>query len=255
MIRLILLIALIGLAGCRPLAAVPPSAAPTWPAPSVTPFASPAALAVAVPTSTPAATPTFVPTPMSLPKTATPTLAGGVEYNGVEPPNDYTRARVNGEELSRRTLWMLEQAQALYRGPGNILSVMQGSYTPGLKESFGTHDGGGAVDISVRNPANPGQVLLKEAPKMVAAMRQVGFAAWYRPADLLGPGSAPHIHAIAIGDADLSPAARGQIDGPEGYLRGLDGLPPKYGGPHPDPHGGPIICLWMIKLGLKDLRP
>ena len=62
---------------------------------------------------------------------------------------------------------------------------------------------------------------------MVAAMRLAGFAAWYRPAGALGPGSVPHIHAIAIGDAELSPAARRQIDGPEGYFRGLDGLPPE----------------------------
>jgi hypothetical protein len=162
---------------------------------------------------------------------------------------------VNGEVLNRRTLWMLEQAQALYGGPGSILYVTQGSYTPGLKESFGTHDGGGAADISILDPADPKKVLWDEAPKMVIAMRQVGFAAWYRPVGMFGPNSAAHIHAIAVGDAELSPAARRQIDGPEGYLRGLDGVPPQYGGPHPDPHGGPVICPWMIKMGFKDLRP
>jgi hypothetical protein len=32
-----------------------------------------------------------------------------------------------------------------------------------------------------------------------------------------------HIHAIAIGDSDLSPAAQEQLTGPAGYLRGYDG--------------------------------
>ncbi len=166
-----------------------------------------------------------------------------------------TRVQINGETISARTLWILKLAQHLYGGPGDILSMTQGSYTPGLKDSFGTHDGGGAVDISIRNPANLNEILFGEAPKMVAAMRKAGFAAWYRPTGTFGPNSSPHIHAIAIGDPDLAPAARRQIDGPEGYLLGLDGVPPQYGGPHIDPHGGPIICPWMIEMGYKDLRP
>jgi hypothetical protein len=166
-----------------------------------------------------------------------------------------TRVQINNETISARTLWMLKLAQHLYGGPGSVLRVIQGSYAPGLKESFGTHDGGGAVDISIRNPANPDEVLWNESPKMVAALRRVGFAAWYRPAGLVGPDSSAHIHAIAIGDSELSPAARRQIDGPEAYLRGLDGVPPEYGGPHLDPHGGPIICPWMLEMGYKDLRP
>jgi hypothetical protein len=170
------------------------------------------------------------------------------------PPDDMTRVQVDGHIVNARTLWMLKVAQHLYGGPGSILRVVQGSYTSGLAESFGTHDGGGAVDISIRNPADLDQVLWDEAPKMVIAMRQAGFAAWYRPAGMFGPGSSAHIHAIAIGDPELSKAARRQLDGPEGYFRGLDGVPPEYKGPHPDPHGGPVICSWMIELGYKDLR-
>lgn len=221
-----------------------------------------------VPTSTPQPLDTRSPTPtatatitpvMVTPVTPTLTLTRSPSVLGnlvcQEPPNDYTRVKINGQVASRRTLWMLEQAQALYGGPGSILRVTQGSYTPGLKESFGTHDGGGAVDISILNPTNPKEVLWSEVPKMIAAMRRVGFAAWYRPAGMFGPNSSAHIHAIAVGDAELSPAARRQIDGPEGYLRGLDGVPPQYGGPHPDTQGGPIMCPWMINMGFKDLRP
>jgi hypothetical protein len=170
------------------------------------------------------------------------------------PPDDTTRVQVDGQTVNARTLWMLKLAQHLYGGPGSILRVVQGSYAPGLPESFGTHDGGGAVDISIRNQANLDQVLWDEAPKMAIAMRQAGFAAWYRPAGMLGPGSSAHIHAIAVGDLELSEAARRQLDGPEGYFRGLDGVPAEYKGPHPDPHGGPVICPWMIELGYKDLR-
>ena len=86
------------------------------------------------------------------------------------------------------------------------------------------------------------------------ALRRAGFAAWYRaPGDLV-PDSPAHIHAIAIGDQELSPQAIEQLIGPGGYFRGLDGLPPEYGGPHPDRHGGPVICPWMIAMGYRDLR-
>ncbi len=171
-----------------------------------------------------------------------------------QPPSDVCHVQINGETVNARTLWMLQLAQHLYGGPGSILRVVQGSYEPGLKESFGTHDGGGAVDISIRNPAKLAEVLWAEAPKMVAAMRKAGFAAWYRPTGMFGPDSGAHIHAIAIGDPELSPAARRQLDGSEGYFRGLDGVPPEYSGPHPDPYGGPVICPWMLVFGFKDLR-
>ncbi len=189
-------------------------------------------------------------TPQPASATPDPDLSGAC----ARPPDDMTRVKIDGQTVSARTLWMLKLAQHLYGGPGNLLRVVQGSYTPGLKESFGTHDGGGAVDISIRDPSNLGRVLWDEAPKMVAALRQAGLAAWYRPPGAFGSDSAAHIHAIAIGDPELSPAARRQLDGPEGYLRGLDGIPPEYGGPHPDPSGGPIVCPWMVEMGFKDLR-
>jgi len=168
------------------------------------------------------------------------------------PPGDMTRVQINGETVNARTLWMLNLAQQLYGGPGSLLRVVQGSYEPGLADSFGTHDGGGAVDISIRNPVNPAEILWDEAPAMVTALRQAGFAAWYRPTGMFGPSSGAHIHAIAIGDSELSVAAQRQLNGPEGYFRGLDGVPPEYGGPHADPHGDPVICPWMLALGLID---
>lgn len=223
-----------------------PTPAPTQtvPTPRVT------VVVVARPTDTPRPLPTIAPTR----KAPAPTPNPDTSPACTRPPDDMTRVQLDGETVSARTLWMLKLAQHLYGGPGSILRVVQGSYEPGLPESFGTHDGGGAVDISIRNPAKLDEVLWNEAPKMAVAMRQAGFAAWYRPTGALGPNSGAHIHAIAIGDPELSEAARRQLDGPEGYLRGLDGIPPEYGGPHPDPHGGPVICPWMIEMGYKDLR-
>lgn len=172
----------------------------------------------------------------------------------LRPPDDMSRVKVNGETVNARTYWMLQLAQQIYGGPGSILRVVQGSYEPGLTESFGTHDGGGAVDISIRNPLKLEEILWDEAPKMVAAMRQAGFAAWYRPTGMFGPNSGAHIHAIAIGDPEMSQSARRQIDGIEGYFRGLDGVPSEYGGPNSDPHGGPVVCSWMVEMGFRDLR-
>jgi hypothetical protein len=64
-----------------------------------------------------------------------------------------------------------------------------------------------------------------------------------------------HIHAIAIGDRELSSAAEEQLTGPAGYFRGYNGLPVEmYGPPTLDRSGGPILCQWMIDLGYLDLR-
>jgi hypothetical protein len=171
------------------------------------------------------------------------------------PPDDYTRVEINGETINARTLWMLTLAKALYHGRGDPLNVSQGSYVGDDPGSFGTHAGGGAVDVRVRVKDAPQDILsYPEMVELVNALRQAGFAAWLRLPDDLEPPVPLHIHAIAVGDRELSPAARRQLDGPEGYFRGLDGVPPEYGGPKPDRYGGPVICDWMIELGFRDLR-
>ncbi len=195
------------------------------------------------------------PTPPAHP-TETPTIA--VEQTSLppdacqKPVEDYTRVIVNGEPVNRRTELMLDTAVILYGGPADLKRVTQGSYTDELTASFGTHAGGGAVDISLRNPAKPAERLFGEVEAMVRAMRLAGFAAWYRYADQLYPGMPPHIHAIAIGDQELSPAAQEQLTGPNGYFRGYNGLP--VDPPIPDEHGGSVICDWMLELGYTDLR-
>lgn len=210
-----------------------------------TPPPSPTASFTATPL--PTESPTPVPTTTATPQ-PTPTLPGG-PLSCSEPPQDYTRVTVGDHTLNARTLAMLEVAQQIYQGPGDIMRITQGSYRGDVAQSFGTHSGGGAVDISIRNPQQESVLLWEEAPRMVMALRYAGFAAWFRQPGDLGEGSAAHIHAIAVGDGELSDVAQDQVAGPGGYLRGMDGLIPPYG-PNPDPHGGPVICPWM-----RDLYP
>lgn len=189
---------------------------------------------------------------------ATPAADSREPDGCLQPPELYDRLQLDFASVNLRTLAMLDHAQELYRAEGGIIhlrdSVMQGSYNPGrVAASFGTHDGGGALDISVRE-IGTGVILTNEIKPLLRALRLAGFAAWLRDVDELYKGSPIHIHAIAIGDAELSEAARGQIDGPFGYLRGFNGLPQDSGVPLPDTSGEMVICDWMRALGFDDLR-
>lgn len=113
---------------------------------------------------------------------------------GVEPAHNYTRTTYSGRTVNQRTKDMLQQAAAL---SGMTINLSQGSYNAGgVAASAGTHDGGGVVDIASSSTA------------LCLALRKVGFAAWIRtPAQ----GFAYHIHAVAIGDRELSSGAKSQI--------------------------------------------
>lgn len=181
---------------------------------------------------------------------STTTIAASEPIGCQRPPDDYSQVEVNGHRLNRRTYEMLALAQAYYGGDIDLTgdAITQGSYTYAVEASFGTHAGGGAVDLSVMAPGTF-TILLSDIPLIIKALRLAGFAAWYRDFDALYDGSPPHIHAIAIGDRELSMPAREQLAGPHGYFWGYDGLPVKEGLPARDPHGGPVICQWMIDLG------
>jgi hypothetical protein len=151
---------------------------------------------------------------------------------------------------------MLAHAQGLYGGELELTghAITQGSYHSGVEASFGTHSGGGAVDLSVLRRGTY-TVLWDDIEPVIRALRAAGFAAWLREYGELHPDSPIHIHAIAIGDRELSPAAQEQLTGEAGYFRGFSGLPvAMYGPPTLDRYGGPIICQWMIDLGYQDLR-
>ena len=145
-----------------------------------------------------------------------------------EPPHDYSRTTYGGRTVNKRTAYMLDQAKAIY---GKSIPITQGSYNKGgVSASAGTHDGGGVVDIGDTSTA-----LLK-------ALRQVGFAAWIRtPSE----GFAYHIHAVAIGDRELSPSAKNQITA---YYNGRNGLANNAGDSAPVSVGRPYPA-WAKKYG------
>lgn len=196
--------------------------------------------------------PTLTPTP-----TASPSVTPTLEPLGCQKPlEDYTRVEVNGQILNQRTLAMLAHAQELYGGEQELTgyAITQGSYTAGVSASFGTHAGGGAVDLSILR-RDTYTVLWDDVDPLLRALRTAGFAAWLREPDELYAGSPIHIHAIAIGDQELSVAAEEQLTGAAGYFRGYSGLPFAADSvPTPDRYGGPIFCQWMFDLGYRDLR-
>jgi hypothetical protein len=200
----------------------------------------PTRTATQIPTVTPIPSPTSTPEPFGCQK----------------PPEDYTVVEINGQTLNQRTLAMLNHAQKLYGGEIELTgyAITQGSYTNAVDASFGTHAGGGAVDLSVLRRGTY-TVLWDDFEPLIHALRAAGFAAWVRDYGELHPDSPIHIHAIAIGDQELSAAAAEQLTGEAGYFRGSSGLPvATYGAPTQDRYGGPVICQWMIDLGYRDLR-
>jgi hypothetical protein len=116
-----------------------------------------------------------------------------------------------GKRLNKRMVAMITEAEKLAK---MTFTISQGSYNKGgVAASAGTHDGGGAVDVSAAslNGAQRAAVVL--------AMRKIGFAAWLRDPT---QGNWPwHIHCEAIGDDDLSAGAAFQV---AEYKRGRNGL-------------------------------
>jgi hypothetical protein len=202
-------------------------------------------------------TATQTPIPPTFTATLTPTITSTPEPAGCQkPPEDYMRLEVNGWTINQRTFAMLTHARELYGGELEIngYAITQGSYHDNGAASFGTHLGGGAVDLSVLRRGTF-TVLWDDVEPLIHALRVAGFAAWLREYGELYPDSPIHIHAIAIGDQELSVPAQDQLTGEAGYFRGFSGLPVDlYGPPNLDRYGGPILCQWMIDLGYRDLR-
>lgn len=130
------------------------------------------------------------------------------------------RTTVDGKVLNRRTarmlaLWQFNSLQDFY--------VVQGSYNAGgVKASAGTHDGGGALDLSVAG------MTLKQKKWHVKQGRLAGFMAYYRPT-LPGTWN-EHIHAGALGDPEASTGLQKQF---AEYRAGEDALADH--APDPDP--------------------
>lgn len=137
-----------------------------------------------------------------------------------EPAHNYTRTKYGGKTVNRRTLDMLLAAESIF---GEPFVLSQGSYNAGVSASAGTHDRGGVVDISVNGMSSV------ERDRAVQALRRVGFFAWLRTP----PKFTYHIHAVAIGDRELSPAAQSQVK--QGFAD-RDGLAGRGPDPAPDPY-------------------
>lgn len=122
-----------------------------------------------------------------------------------------------GVRLNQRTIDMIEAAEKIL---GFKVRLTQGSYNAGgVPESAGTHDGGGAVDVAVKDAKTGTLFPLVRREHIRDAFRQVGFAAWLRtPAQADWPY---HCHAIAVGDPDLSSGARNQVTAYHNNRNGL----------------------------------
>lgn len=152
------------------------------------------------------------------------------------PGHNYDLVRFRGATMNKRTRQLLRRAERIMRlhfeHHGFRFEVTQGSYNDGRVSASGsTHDGGGALDIRTRGHRR------KVVDDMVRAMRMAGFAAWSR-----GRGHdnfAPHIHAIAIGDRELSRGAANQVGD---FARGRSGL--SAGGADPDAELGAAPPRW-----------
>lgn len=135
------------------------------------------------------------------------------------PADPYSRAywRNTACLLNERTIDMLLWME---KRTGLTLYVGQGSYKghgggSGVGASGSTHDGGGAVDLSIRWYKNA------EQRSIVRAGKDAGFALWHRPPNWDGKGGSEHAHGIAIGDKEMSGSAAWQV---REYLAGRTGL-------------------------------
>lgn len=145
-------------------------------------------------------------------KTDNPTTGGGGAQLPVNDTGDLSkRIQYSGVTLD---MYTYNRLQAAEKALGYNIRLSQGSYNKGgVAASAGTHDGGGAMDVSIRGRSQ------SQINAIVSALRSAGFAAWYRTADQ-GKWS-PHIHAVAIGNPWLSPEAARQVTD---FQHGGDGL-------------------------------
>lgn len=241
-----------------------PEASPTHPLQAgaglspatITPFAGTSAASRSASTLPPYPDPLALLSPT--PSSPTPLSLEFYEPAGCKQPvEDYTPVIVNGVQLNARTYAMLVYAARLY---GGEIDVAGAAIQPGDPDktdpaSSRANSGGGVVDISVHHKKSS-IVLYTEIEPLVGALRTAGFAAWLWGKDMIdsGAGTSLYIHAVAIGDKNLTPEAMDQLTGPNGYFRGYSGTSNPDGSPIPDRHGGPVLCQWMIEKGYTDLR-
>ena len=150
----------------------------------------------------------------------------------------------DGKIVDWHTEYALRKAERIL---GYKLSITQGSFSTSVKQSGGTHAGGGAVDLKSWDSENK-----------IKALRRSGFAAWVRsPSE----GDWPeHIHAILVNDVLLSPTAKDQVLSFEAGRNGLvNQFPDRWAGlkfvEFKWPFSGPVGNLrWVLLNSSPDRR-
>ncbi|MEU5566779.1 peptidoglycan-binding domain-containing protein [Micromonospora musae] len=137
-------------------------------------------------------------------------LLGEQRYSVAKVISPGSVVSLRGVQVNTRTRAMLFEAERLL---GWQLTITQGSYNSGVDASAGTHDGGGALDLSVSGLSSATRT------EVLRRLRTVGFAAWLRTPAQGDWGY--HIHAIALADTDQSTGARNQAGD---YYLGRNGL-------------------------------
>jgi len=134
----------------------------------------------------------------------------------------YGRTPYRGVTLNWRTAEMLVVAEKkISTAP---VELSQGSWS-NAATSAGTHSGGGALDVRASKGGK--DFTRDQLDEIQLELRRIGFAAWVRnptQGDWLY-----HVHAIAIGDRDMSDAAAAQVVAYKNGRDGLAGNGPDYG--------------------------
>lgn len=128
---------------------------------------------------------------------------------------------LNDSKINARTRANLTEVERL---AGVTLTVIKGQKIAQGDSSAGTHDGYGVVDLRTSGWSTATR------ESVLKAARETGNAAWYRTVAQGFDG--PHIHAVLMGDPDLSPSARRQVTA---YRNGHNGL--ANNGPDDGPKG------------------
>lgn len=125
--------------------------------------------------------------------------------------NAYTKVNVDGFTLDARTAELWKQIQVIYPLMGGTGKpyIVQGSYNDSVGQSAGTHDGSGAIDVSLTMKSDKNWKALERAGRWVMQ------AGWHRE-PLYRNGKlvwSDHYHGITLGDEKVAPvAARQQQD-------------------------------------------
>lgn len=161
-----------------------------------------------------------------------------------EPPPVFNVIARNGWGLNLRTYSMLEYAVELFGGEFDLVDfkIVKNTKVVG-RLVFGLIQDGAVIKISL---LQTGMYVIPydEVDNLVAALRVAGFAAWFRDAQ---KPEGIYIEAIPIGDKQLTNEQLEQVMGEFGYFNGFSGL--ESTGQLEDPHGGPVICQWMVENG------